>query len=265
MRIIQPLFAAPLPEPTGLGNSNFIFASWRGILQRIESDIDLGISEFLLFYIPDHKLKEDHNFDEACATVARIKEKFPSIRLNVDVCLCAYTEDGHCCVTDNPQKTEELLQEQAIGFYKAGADSIAPSDCQPNTVKNIKENKDIHVMSYSTKFRSTFYGGWRSVMGIKKGIVRPYQLDVSDREGAIQRSVKYSNDGADELMIKPVFTGIDLIQEIKQRTDKPVGVFQTSGEWLGIKDDLGILKETYEIFKRAGADYMITYGARQLV
>ena len=63
MRIIQPLFAAPLPEPTGLGNSNFIFASWRGILQRIESDIDLGISEFLLFYIPDHKLKEDHNFD----------------------------------------------------------------------------------------------------------------------------------------------------------------------------------------------------------
>ena len=100
-------------------------------------------------------------------------------------------------------------------------------------------------------------------MSIEKGIERTYQLDVNDREGAIQRSVDYSNDGADELMVKPGITGIDLIEPIKQRTGKPCGVFQTSGEWLGIGAP-GSLQETHDVFQRAGADYMISYGARLL-
>ena len=118
-------------------------------------------------------------------------------------------------------------------------------------------------MSYSTKFRSTFYRSWRNAMKISKGIHRPYQLDVSDKAAAINRSIKYSKDGADELMLKPGITSLDLIQGIKKATDKPVGVYQTSGEWLGIGAP-GSLEETYHIFKRAGADYMITYGARRL-
>ena len=265
MRIIQPLFSARSPQPTGLGDSNFIFDARRGLHQRIETDIDLGQTEFLLFYVPDHKLKEDNNFEQQYDAVAGVKDHFPDIRLNVDVCLCSYTEDGHCCVTGEPNKTEDLLQEQATLLQKAGADSAAPSDCQPNTVKNIKENLNIHVMSYSTKFRSLYYKNWRDVMGIEKGIFRSYQLDVDDREGAIQASIKYSNDGANELMVKPGITGLDLIHEIKEKTGRPVGAYQTSGEWMGIMNDHGILEETYEIFKRAGTDYLITYGARQLL
>ena len=164
MRIIQPLFSARSPQPTGLGESNFIFDARRGLHQRIETDISLGQTEFLLFYVPDHKLKEDNNFEQQYDAVAGVKDHFPDIRLNVDVCLCSYTEDGHCCVTGQQNKTEDLLQEQATLLQKAGADSAAPSDCQPNTVKNIKENLNIHVMSYSTKFRSLYYKNWRNVM-----------------------------------------------------------------------------------------------------
>ena len=102
-------------------------------------------------------------------------------------------------------------------------------------------------------------------MKIEKGIYRPYQLDVADRQGAINRSIKYREDGADELMIKPGMTGIDLIRDIKQfNYGTPVGVYQTSGEYLGIGAP-GSLLETYKVFKRAGADFMITYGARDLV
>jgi len=100
-------------------------------------------------------------------------------------------------------------------------------------------------------------------MLIPKGIHRPYQLDVSDRHKAIIRSIKYSDDGADELMVKPGMTSLDLIEPIRNITKKPVGVYQTSGEWLGIGAP-GSLEETYHIFKRAGACYMITYGARRL-
>ena len=137
-------------------------------------------------------------------------------------------------------------------------------DDSVNTVKNIKNaNKEIPVMSSSTKFRSSFYSGWRNVMGIEKGIVRPYQLDVSDRDKAIIKSVKYADDGADELMVKPGMTSIDLIGPIKQITGKPCGAFQVSGEWLSITTPEQLL-ETYHVFDRAGADYMISYGARKL-
>ena len=275
MRLIQPIFAGVETKDTGLGKNNKIYNAWKEINERVQKDIDLGVKEFLLFYIPEFKLGEkadtwrqgegidEHKFDQVCVTAASLSTL--PIKLNVDVCLCAYTKDGHCCITNDQERTDQLLLEQAKAIYTASGATIAPSDCQLNTVKNIKNIKDcnIPVMSYSTKFRSTFYGGWRNVMGIEKGIERPYQLDVSSRADAIQRSIDYANDGADELMVKPGMTSIDLIRDIKNATNKPCGVFQTSGEYLGIGAP-GSLLETYKIFKRAGADYMISYGARDL-
>ena len=263
MRLIQPIFASTNSSSSGLGAENGIYDSGNGIVDRVKKDIDLGVNEFLLFYIPENKLLNDkHNF----LKVSRVAQQLAklNIKLNVDVCLCAYTEDGHCCITGDDEKTEELLTEQAVTIYEMSGATVAPSDCQPNTVKNIKNaNKEIPVMSYSTKFRSSFYSGWRNVMGIEKGIVRPYQLDVSDRDKAIIKSVKYADDGADELMVKPGMTSIDLIGPIKQITGKPCGAFQVSGEWLSITTPEQLL-ETYHVFERADADYMISYGARKL-
>ena len=118
-------------------------------------------------------------------------------------------------------------------------------------------------MSYSAKFKSTFYRGWREAVKIERSIVRDYQLEVQDREGAIARSKQYALDGADYCMVKPGMPCLDLIQPIKRATGKPTGAFQTSGEWLGIGAP-GSMRECADIFKRAGADYLITYGARLL-
>ena len=280
MRLIQPIFASYSTRPTGLGEDNKIYNAWKEVNERVKKDMDLGVKEFLLFYIPEFKLGEkadthrgnegidDHKFDQVCVTAASLARDIqPQCRLIVDVCLCSYTQDGHCCIMGDQEKTDKLLLDNAKSIYTASGATIAPSDCQDNTVKNIKALKDgnIEVMSYSTKFRSTFYRGWRNAMKIEKGIYRPYQLDVDDRQGAINRSIKYREDGADELMIKPGMTGIDLISDIKHfNYGTPVGVYQTSGEWLGIGAP-GSLLETYKVFERAGADFMITYGARDLV
>ena len=280
MRLIQPIFASYSTRPTGLGEDNKIYNAWKEINERVKKDIDLGVKEFLLFYIPEFKLGEEadtrrgnehidsHKFDQVCVTAASLSRDIqPQCRLIVDVCLCSYTQDGHCCIMGDQEKTDRLLVQSARDIFTASGATIAPSDCQDNTVKNIKEQKNggIEVMSYSTIFRSRFYRGWRNAMKIEKCIYRPYQLDVADRQGAINRSIKYREDGADELMIKPGMTGIDLISDIKHfNYGTPVGVYQTSGEYVGIGAP-GSLLETYKVFKRAGADFMITYGARDLV
>ncbi len=280
MRLIQPIFASYTTRETGLGDDNKIYNAWKEVNERVKKDMDLGVKEFLLFYIPEYKLGEkadthrgnegidSHKFDQVCVTAASLSRDIqPECRLIVDVCLCSYTQDGHCCIIGDQEKTDKLLLDQAKSIFTASNATIAPSDCQDNTVKNIKATKggNIEVMSYSTKFRSTFYRGWRNAMKIEKGIYRPYQLDISDRQGAINRSIKYREDGADELMIKPGMTGIDLISDIKHfNYNTPVGVYQTSGEYVGIGAP-GSLLETYKVFERAGADFMITYGARDLV
>lgn len=281
MRLIQPIFAGTETKETGLGEHNKIYNAWKEVGERVQKDIDLGIKEFLLFYIPEFKLGEksdswregegldEHKFDQVCVTSASLSLIIQSqdARLNVDLCLCPYTQDGHCNITGDQELTDHLLTQSARDIYTASGATIAPSDCGPNTVKNIKAQKNgqIPVMSYSTKFRSSFYTGWRNTLGIKPGIHRPYQLDVEDRQGAINRAIKYREDGADELMVKPGMTSIDLINDIKHfNYNTPVGVYQTSGEWLGIYTEEQ-LKETYKVFKRAGADFMISYGARNLI
>ncbi|SVB79072.1 uncharacterized protein METZ01_LOCUS231926 [marine metagenome] len=266
MELIQPIFVNQSGETyeAGLGPDNSSY-SLKDINNKIQQDINEGGESFLLFVVPNKKTKNpDWKFNGE--VVSQIKSKFGSkVELFTDICLCSTMTDGHCCVIDNPKKTEELLQNLASVYYKAGADSLAPSDMQPNTVKNIKQEfPKAHVTSYSTKFRSSFYKGFRQIADSSPSSKRFYQLDVSNAGAAIQSSIKYDKDGADFLMVKPAMTSLDLIDKIKMATHKPVGAFQVSGEYLGLADDDQLL-ETYKVMKRAEIDFLISYGARKLL
>ena len=278
MKLIQPYFISNqgngddwvlASKQSVLGNDNHPW-SVKGAIDTIGRDIALGVKDILVFVMPERSEMPDWDLNKR--VVSEIKAAYgDKVNLHVDICLCSTTLDGHCCYPTDAAKTDEQLFEQASVVYEAGADVLAPSDCQDNTVKNIKEHiNKVDVMSYSTKFRSQFYDGFRQTIGVEKGIHRSYQLDVNDRELAIARSVKYFNDGANSLMVKPGMTSIDLIMPIKEATNyqAPVGVYQTSGEYIGLQRNTclvpELLKETHDVFKRAGADFMITYGAREL-
>ena len=262
MKLIQPIFVHEGDtQDTKLGKDNKLYSLYDAP-DRIYQDQEQGVQEFLLFLVP---LSKDN--DPTWSWQGEAVEKIKSLvghhaKITVDICLCSTTEDGHCHVHDR-DKTQTLLTNYAQSVIRAGADCVAPSDCQKNTVFNIKKVTGAEVMSYSAKFKSTFYRGWREAVKIERSIVRDYQLEVQDREGAIARSKQYALDGADYCMVKPGMPCLDLIEPIKRATGKPTGAFQTSGEWLGIGAP-GSMRECADIFKRAGADYLITYGARLL-
>ena len=262
MNLIQPIFVHEGDtQDTKLGKLNKLYSLY-DVEDRIRADQDLGVTQFLLFLVPLTKDNEPTWSWQADA-VYKIKDLVKhDATIITDVCLCSTTEDGHCHVHD-AARTQTLLTNYAQAVVNAGADVLAPSDCQKNTVFNIKKVTGATVMSYSAKFRSTFYRGWREAVKIEKAITRDYQLEISDREGAIRRSKQYALDGADYCMVKPGMPCLDLIEPIKKATGKPTGAFQTSGEWLGIGAP-GSMRECADIFKRAGADYLITYGARLL-
>ncbi len=278
MRLIQPYFInnqtngddwIKATKQSVLGNDNHPW-SVKGAIDTIGRDIMLGVKDILIFVMPDRTDSPDWELNKR--VVSEIKAVHgDKVNLHVDICLCSTTLDGHCCYPEDMNKTYDQLLQQATAVHEAGADVLAPSDCQDQTVLVLKENLKAKVMSYSTKFRSTFYDGFRQTIGVEKGIHRSYQLDVNDRELAICRSQKYHRDGADMLMVKPGMTSIDLIRPIKEATgySVPVGVYQTSGEYIGLQRNGWLvpemLKETHDVFKRAGASYMITYGARELL
>ena len=268
IRLIQPIFVndTDVTQTTVLGQDNANH-SVSAIISRIEQDLDMGQKDFLLFVTTTHK-QNDCDWSMHAKIIDTIKQRFAErIHLTVDVCLCGVREDGHCCVPDDPIKTQQQLGTLAQTCVTAGADSVAPSDMQPFTVATIRALTNQPIMSYSTKFRSVQYAAFREVVDSVPNSARWYQLDVGDRASAIKSSMRYAAQGADLLMVKPGMSSIDLIQPIKEATNKPVGVYQTSSEWLAIQGhaqmDL-MLKETCVVFHRAGAAFMISYGARLL-
>jgi porphobilinogen synthase len=200
----------------------------------------------------------------------------------VDTCLCSYTTHGHCAVLDEQGiKLEDTLNElakSAVAFAEAGADGISPSDMMDGRVARIRAALDekgfelVPVMSYSTKFASNFYGPFRNAADSAPqfGDRRHYQLDVRNRSDALAASRRCAEEGADLLMVKPGLTSLDLIRPIKELTGRQVGAYQVSGEYAGLVllAEQGLIKfeealmETWHVFKRAGAQYIITYGAR---
>ncbi|HEX3085395.1 MAG TPA: porphobilinogen synthase [Pyrinomonadaceae bacterium] len=284
-QLIQPFFVIeglrdPEPIPGLRGNVRHNTSS---ALKQIESDLHDGVTHFLLFPVPAEKKEGGFSHDATQQTISAIRKQFgDSLCLWIDTCLCSYTTHGHCAVLDEKgiklDQTLDELAKSAVAFAEAGADGISPSDMMDGRVARIREALDekgfnlVPVMSYSTKFASNFYGPFRNAADSAPqfGDRRGYQLDVRNRSGAIAASVRCAEEGADILMVKPGMTSLDLIRPIHKATDLQVGAYQVSGEYGGMSvlAEQGLIKfeeallETWQVFKRAGAQYIITYGAR---
>lgn len=284
-QLIQPLFIVeglPEDEPiTGLrGNVRLTLAS---ALRQVEHDLEAGVTQFILFPVPADKKADafDHAFTQTA--ISSLKRRFgQDFCLWVDTCLCSSTTTGHCAVLEgeriNLNSTLRELSRAALAFAQAGADGISPSDMMDGRVAAIRAALDeagfetTPVMSYSTKFASNFYGPFRHAANSAPqfGDRRHYQLDPRMRSAALAASERCAAEGADLLMVKPGLTSLDLIDPIRQRTGKQVGAYQVSGEYAGLSllADHGLtnfdaaLLETWHVFKRAGAQFIITYGAR---
>jgi len=284
-QLIQPLFIVEgleRDEPiTGLRGTARL--SLESSLRQVERDLDAGVTQFILFTVPGAKKTEafDHGF--AQDAIRGLKTRFGrDLCLWVDTCLCSATTHGHCAVLDgeriNLKATLHELAQSALAFAQAGADGVSPSDMMDGRVAQIRAALDendfelVPVMSYSTKFASNLYGPFRQAADSAPqfGDRRHYQLDVRMRSDALAASERCAAEGADLLMVKPGLTSLDLIRPIHKRTGKQVGAYQVSGEYAGLSllADNGLtnfeaaLLETWHVFKRAGAQFIITYGAR---
>ena len=284
-QLIQPFFVVEgleREEPiAGLrGNVRHDIAS---ALKQIEKDLTDGVTQFLLFPVPAQKKEAGFSHDSTQKTISGIRRQFgSSLCLWVDTCLCSYTTSGHCAVMSDRgidhSATLDELARSAVAFAEAGADGISPSDMMDGRVARIRAALDekgfdlVPVMSYSTKFASNFYGPFRNAADSAPqfGDRRHYQLDVRNRSDAIAASRRCAEEGADLLMVKPGMTSLDLIRPIHEQTRRQVGAYQVSGEYAGLSllAEQGLIKfeeallETWHVFKRAGAQFIITYGAR---
>lgn len=288
MNMIQPIFVIeglqqnePLP---GLRFNERL--TQESVLRQVEHDLAQGVRNFLFFFVPAQKSDTEFPFRFAAETISAVKKQFGSeIAMYVDTCLCSSTAHGHCCLFDDKGKmnlpgTLEILASQARIFADAGADGISPSDMMDGRVAAIRQRLDnsghtlVPIMSYSTKFASSFYGPFRHAADSAPqfGDRRAYQIDVRNRSDALAASVRCAEEGADMLMVKPGMTAIDLIAPIRDRCELPVGAYQVSGEYASLclldENKLGVLPdlvaESMHVFRRSGAQYVITYAARMM-
>ncbi|WP_456382917.1 porphobilinogen synthase [Hydrogenimonas sp.] len=289
-------FIYPLFIRSGEGVKNEV-ASMPGVYQMsidsaiMECDIlkSLGIRAVILFGIPD--IKDSVGSDALCehgiiATAIRaLKAAHPDMLFVTDLCFCEYTDHGHCGVLDPELETVDNdltlrnLAQQAIVHAKAGADMIAPSGMMDGMILAIREGLDsagfshIPIMSYSTKFASAWYGPFRDVAESAPsfGDRRSYQMDPANRREAILESLEDEREGADILMVKPALAYMDIIRDIREASDLPLAVYNVSGEYsmlkmagkAGVIDYEKVMMETLLGFKRAGADIIISYHAKE--
>jgi porphobilinogen synthase len=286
-QLVQPIFVVEnlaSSEPiTGLGDN-----ARHGVdtaLEVIAKDLDAGVKNFMLFAIPALKRGRDIEFRHVRRAVSMIKQKFgDSLHLWVDICLCSSTDHGHCAMLDRNGKidlgvTLDWLAAAAVDAAAAGADGVSPSDMMDGRTAHIRRSLDaaghtrVPIMSYSTKFASQMYGPFREAAGSTPqfGDRRHYQIDVRSRTDAMASSIRCAGEGADLLMVKPAMTSIDLLRPIAEATGRPVGAYQVSGEFAslvllareGLTNFDAALLESWHVLRRAGAAYIITYGARQ--
>jgi len=253
---------------------------------------DLGLQAVLLFGIPEHK---DEQASEAYSengiiqkALRAIKAKCPDLVAITDVCLCEYMSHGHCGVTRMDgdhfhvlnDESVELLVKTALSHAAAGADMVAPSDMMDGRIRAIREALDLGgfdqtgIISYAAKFASAFYGPFREAAESPPqfGDRRSYQMDFANANEALREVALDIDEGADILMVKPALPYLDILWRVRERFGKPTAVYHVSGEYAMVKSaaEKGLLDERAAIFeimtalKRAGADIIITYWARDL-
>ena len=250
--------------------------------------VDAGVSNVMLFGIPEHKDETGSSAwaeDGAVQRALRLARKdFPQLYMITDVCMCEYTSHGHCGVlcghdVDN-DATLELLARTALSHVEAGAQMVAPSDMMDGRVRAIRECLDAHghtdtpIMSYAVKFASSFYGPFREAAGSAPsfGDRKSYQMDFHNRREALKEALLDVEEGADIIMVKPAMSYLDLVREVRDSIDLPVAAYSVSGEYAMVKaaaangwiDEEKIVCEMAVASFRAGTDVYITYYAKEL-
>jgi porphobilinogen synthase len=249
----------------------------------------LGIPAVLLFGVPAEKDEQGSGAydDEGVVQLAvrAIKEAHPDLLAITDVCLCAYTSHGHCGVvledgTVDNDITLELLAKTAISHARAGADAVAPSDMMDGRVGALRAqldaegHKDLPIVAYSAKFASAFYGPFREAAGSAPafGDRRSYQMDPANADEAVREALLDVEEGADMVMVKPALPYLDVIRRVKEATRVPVAAYNVSGEYAMVKaaaaagylDEQSTVIEGLTAIRRAGADVVITYHAKDV-
>ena len=247
----------------------------------------LGIPAVILFGIPEHKdpVGQDAYSETGIIqeTIRAIKAAVPELTVITDVCMCEYTDHGHCGVikdgdVDNDE-TLQLLAAEALSHARAGADIIAPSDMMDGRVAAIREILDangfnqIPIMSYAVKYSSAYYGPFRDAADSTPqfGDRRSYQMDPANRIEAFREATLDVQECADFLMVKPALAYLDILRDLKERFDLPLVAYNVSGEYSMVKaaaakgwiDGDRVMMETLLGMKRAGADLIITYHAKE--
>ncbi|EKN70584.1 porphobilinogen synthase [Schinkia azotoformans] len=256
--------------------------------EEVQSVVALGIPSVILFGIPAEK--DDvgtgayHNHGIVQEATRQVKEKFPELIVIADTCLCEFTDHGHCGVIENGEVLNDpslkLLAKTAISQAKAGADIIAPSNMMDGFVAAIRKGLDeagfdhIPIMSYAVKYASAFYGPFRDAAGSTPqfGDRKSYQMDPANRLEALREAQSDIEEGADFLMVKPALSYLDVMREVKDRFNAPMVAYNVSGEYAMVKaaalngwvDEKRIVLELLTSMKRAGADLIITYFAKDV-
>jgi len=257
------------------------------LLKEAREIKDLGLPALLLFGLP---VKKDETGSEAASpkgavqqAVRRLKKEVPGLVVITDVCMCGYTSHGHCGIlhgqeVDNDASLEALAQV-AVSHAEAGADMVAPSDMMDGRVGAIREALDergfemVPIMSYAVKYASSFYGPFREAAESAPsfGDRRSYQMDPANAREAMKEAALDVEEGADILMVKPAMPYLDIIAQLAGEFDLPLAAYQVSGEYSMIKaaaqngwlDENAVMMESLTAIKRAGADLILTYFAKQ--
>ena len=261
------------------------------ILKELETAAKLKIPAIALFPRIDNTLKDENGsqaIDEnnlICRTIKSIKKNFPDLGVICDVALDPFTNHGHDGLVINDivdnDATLAVLEKQALAQVRAGCDIIAPSDMMDGRVGRIRkalDDNNFHntlILSYAAKYASKFYGPFRDAISssgnLKGGSKSTYQMDISNSDEALREVALDINEGADMVMIKPGMPYLDIIQKVKSEFKVPTFAYQVSGEYAMIKGaidnnwlDSKVIKESLLSFKRAGADGILTYFAKEI-
>ncbi len=257
------------------------------ITEEVKEAQDLGIPAIILFGIPEHKDEVGSEAYNKCGVVQEavraIKSATPEMIVITDVCIDEYTSHGHCGLVKGDEilndPTLELLSKMALTHVEAGADMVAPSDMMDGRVGAIRKSLDDHgfqdipIMAYSAKYASAFYGPFREAADSepKFGDRKSYQMDPPNSDESIREVLLDIEEGADIVMVKPALSYLDIIYRVKNEFDLPVAAYNVSGEFSLIKaagqkgwiDEERVMMEALISIKRAGADMILTYFAKQ--